>query len=185
MTVASLVISILAMCGVVGNFTWQLSLYLLNGPRIQVRMAVGALGRGGLVTMPVEDVKNLTEAFASFEQQGYTQRILAVHVVNQGRLGVELLDFGIDVPRGVSFKPVRDAITETPMPYVLEPHREGTWAMPFDYVVSLVEASQSTWPNEAHPISAYVRRAGGKKIHAKQKLRMTIQAPGAPWAGSR
>ncbi|GAB3952923.1 hypothetical protein GCM10028832_07630 [Streptomyces sparsus] len=162
------------MCGVVGNLTWQLAQYLLNGPRIQVRMAVGALGRGGSTTVPVENVKSLDETFTALEEQGFTQPILALHVVNHGRLGVELQDFGIDVPKGVRFKPVGDAITETPMPYVLEPHREGMWAIPFNHVVSLAATSQATWPNESHPIRAYVRRAGGKMVYAKHKLRLRL-----------
>ncbi|MFF8486151.1 hypothetical protein ACGFZG_18375 [Streptomyces antibioticus] len=177
MTIASLVISIIALCAAVGNLTWQLALYLLNGPRIRVRMAVGAVGRGGLVTVPVENVKDLTKTFASLEQQGYAQPVLAVHVVNHGRLGVELLDFGIEVPKGVRLKPLADAITDTPMPFVLEPHREGTWALPFHHVVSLVEASQATWPNEAHPVRASVRRAGGRIVYAKQTLRMALPGP--------
>ncbi|MEV5274084.1 hypothetical protein [Streptomyces werraensis] len=118
----------------------------------------------------MENVKNLLDTFASFSQQGFTQPAVVVRVVNRGRLGVELLDFGIDIPKGVSYKPVKDAITETPMPYVLEPHREGVWAMPFDYAVSLAEASHASWPNEAHPIRAFVRRAGGKTVHAKGRL---------------
>ncbi|MGA4801893.1 hypothetical protein [Streptomyces lavendulocolor] len=174
MAVTSLVISIIALCVAVGNLTWQLALYLLNGPRIRVRMEVGAFGQGGLITMPVENVKNLTETFASFEQQGFSEPALVVRVVNHGRLGVELLDFGIDIPKGVSYKPVNDAISETPMPYVLEPHREGVWAMPFHYVVSLTEASQATWPNERHPIRAFVRRAGGKTVRAKKTLTLAL-----------
>ncbi|MFC7841051.1 hypothetical protein [Streptomyces sp. NPDC057382] len=170
MAVTSLVISIVALCVAVGNLTWQLALYLLNGPRIKVRMEVGAFGRGGLVTIPVENVKSLTETFASFEQQGFSETALIVRVVNHGRLGVELLDFGIDIPKGVSYKPVNEAISETPMPHVLEPHREGVWAMPFHYVVSLAEASHATWPNERHPIGAFVRRAGGKTVRAKKTL---------------
>ncbi|MGW1088480.1 hypothetical protein ACWD4L_19675 [Streptomyces sp. NPDC002596] len=176
MALTSLIISIIALCVAAGNLGWQLALYLLNGPRIQVRMEVGAYGRGGLIAIPVESVKNLAETFASFEQQGFSQTALVVRVVNHGRLGVELLDFGIDVPKGVSYKPVAEAISDTPMPYVLEPHREGVWAMPFHYVVSLAEASKATWPNETHPIGAYVRRAGGKTVRAKQTLPLAFES---------
>ncbi|MFF9274706.1 hypothetical protein [Streptomyces griseosporeus] len=168
--------SIIALCVGIGNLTWQMALYLLNGPRIQVRMAVGAFGPGGLVTVPVENVKNLTATFASLAQQGFSRPVLAVHVVNTGRLGVELLEFGIDVPNGASFKLLKDAITETPMPHVLEPHRESTWAMPFEHVAAMASASQAAWPNDANPIRGYVRRAGGKKIHAKHTLRLARSA---------
>ncbi|MFF8292592.1 hypothetical protein ACF068_25625 [Streptomyces sp. NPDC016309] len=172
---ASLIISMIALTVTMANLTWQLALYLLNGPRLQVRMTVGAIGAGGMVTMPVENVRNLDETFRSFAQQGYSQPVLAVEVVNLGRLGVELLDFGVDVSKGASLKPLKDAVTETPMPYVLEPHRQGTWAIPFEYVVRLNEASRAAWPNEPHPIRAFVHRAGGKKVHAKQTLSLDLR----------
>ncbi|MFF7524919.1 hypothetical protein [Streptomyces pseudovenezuelae] len=173
----SLIISIIALCVATANLTWQLALYLLNGPRIQVRMAVGAYGRGGLITVPVEKVADLNETFSSFERQGFSQLVLVVQAVNHGRLGVQLLDFGIDVPKGLSAKPVKDAITETPLPYVLEPHQEGTWAMPFEFGPELIRACRAVWPHEAHPIRGYVHRAGGKKIRSTRSLTLDLRDP--------
>ncbi|MFK0160063.1 hypothetical protein ACIQVK_49405 [Streptomyces sp. NPDC090493] len=174
----SLIISIIALCFTIANVTWQIARFLLEGPRIRVRMKVGAVGRGSLISVPVENVKDLNETFASFESQGFSQLVLVVEVANHGRLGVQLLDFGIDVPKGVSIKVVNDnAITDTPMPYVLEPHQEGTWAMPFEYVENFARTCKETWPREAHPLRAYVHRAGGKKIRAAQSLPLLLTDP--------
>ncbi|MFF3988724.1 hypothetical protein ACFY0B_29550 [Streptomyces sp. NPDC001797] len=172
---ASLIISIIALCIGVANLTWQLALYLLNGPRIRVHMAVGALGRGGMVMASLETVKDLNETFAAFSAQGFERPVLVVKVVNHGRLAVQLLDFGIEVPKGVSAKPLSDAIGETPMPHVLEPHREGTWAMPFEYAADLTRVCLATWPDEPHPIRAYVHRAGGKKIGSAESLPLDLR----------
>ncbi|MFI9649053.1 hypothetical protein ACIHAA_22470 [Streptomyces sp. NPDC052040] len=172
---ASLIISIIALCIGVANLTWQLALYLLNGPRVRVHLAVGALGRGGMVTTPVKTVKDLNETFAAFGAQGFERPVLVVKVVNHGRLAVQLLDFGIEAPKGVSAKPLSDAITETPMPYVLEPHREGTWAMPFEYAADLTRACRAVWPGEVHPLRAYVHRAGGKKICSVESLPLDLR----------
>ncbi len=49
---------------------------------------------------------------------------------------------GIDVPKRVNYKSLTDMI-ETPMPYVLEPHREGVWVMPFQMWFLWVEASRA------------------------------------------
>ncbi|MFF4856468.1 hypothetical protein ACFY2N_16405 [Streptomyces rubiginosohelvolus] len=166
----SLIISIIALCVSISNVAWQLARYLLEGPRIRVRLKVGALGRDNLVSMPVENVKNLNETFASLESRGFTQPVLVVEVVNHGRLGVQLLDFGVDVPKGLSLKVVENIITDTPMPYVLEPHQEARWAVPFEYVANFAMACKETWPSEAHPLRAYVHRAGGKKIRSAQSL---------------
>ncbi|MFJ7230115.1 hypothetical protein ACIQVF_11280 [Streptomyces tendae] len=170
----SLIISIIALCVSISNVTWQVARYLLEGPRIRVHMKVGALGRGGLISVPVENVKDLSETFASFESQGFTQLVLVVEVANHGRLGVQLLDFGVDVPRGASVKVVEDVIADTPMPYVLEPHQEGTWSMPFEYVESFARSCKETWPREAHPLRAYVHRAGGKKIRSARSLPLVL-----------
>ncbi|MFD5430421.1 hypothetical protein [Streptomyces sp. NPDC127084] len=179
MKVASFVLSILALCIGIGNLTWQWALYQLNGPRIRVRMAVGALGPGGLMTFPVEDLRDLTETFDRMAREGFTEPVIVVNAVNTGRLGVELLEFGIDLPKGPSVKWLRDVIGETPMPHVLEPHREGTWAMPFEPAFRVAAATQAVWPNHAHPIRAYVRRAGGEKIHGKHTLRLALPSPEA------
>ncbi|MEW2061127.1 hypothetical protein AB0899_10190 [Streptomyces sp. NPDC007002] len=170
----SLIISIIALCVSIANVTWQAARFLLEGPRIRVLMKVGALGGASLVSAPVENMKNLDETFASWSSQGFTQPVLVVEVVNKGRLGVQLVDFGVDVPKGASVKVIEGVITDTPMPYVLEPHQEATWAMPFEYVVNFANACQGTWPRETHPISAYVHRAGGKKVRSARSLTLKL-----------
>ncbi|MEU2801396.1 hypothetical protein [Streptomyces sp. NPDC007117] len=170
----SLIISIIALCVSISNVTWQLARFVLEGPRLRVHLKVGALGRDNLVSIPVENVKNLDETFASLASRGFSQPVLVVEVVNQGRLGVQLLDFGVDVPKGLSLKVVEGVVTDTPMPYVLEPHQEATWAMPFEYVANFARACKETWPNETHPLKAYVHRAGGKKIRSAQSLPLTF-----------
>ncbi len=179
MKVASFVLSIVALCIGIGNLTWQWALYQLNGPRIRVRMAVGALGPGGLMTFPVENLKDPAEAFGRMAEEGFVEPVIVVNAVNTGRLGVELLEFGVDMPNGPSIKWLRDVIGDTSMPHVLEPHREGTWAMPFEPVVRAAAATQAVWPNKAHPLRAYVRRAGGEKIHGKHTLRLALPSPEA------
>jgi len=52
MSVASLAIGI---CGVVLaslSLGWQAALYVLTGGRVKVKLRVGGLGRGGMVTTP-------------------------------------------------------------------------------------------------------------------------------------
>ncbi|WP_329553667.1 hypothetical protein [Streptomyces sp. NBC_00696] len=169
----SLVLSIIALCVGIANLTWQLALFLLNGPRISVQMKIGAVGRGGMASTPVENVQHLEQQLLSLREQGFGEPVLAIEVVNTGRLGVELLSYGAELSSGISFAPVGEAITETPMPYFLEPHRQATWAMPLSSAVRVVEATKAAFPKEdPGPVRMYVRRAGGKAVYAKRSLRL-------------
>ena len=130
-------------------------------------MRLGAFGAGGLVTVPVAG--NPVQAIQPLRAQGYDNPVVAISVVNRGRQAVELLSFGIEVPKGVAFKPIGEAITTTPMPYLLEPHREATWAMPLELAFNLVKTTKATWPKEnPNPLRMFVIQAGGKKIYSKE-----------------
>ena len=83
-------------CGVVLaslSLGWQAANYVLTGGRVKVRLLVGAVGRGGIVTAPATNLS--LEWLQGLAAQGFSQPIVAVNVANVGRQPVKVERWGL------------------------------------------------------------------------------------------
>ena len=71
----------------IASLSWQFATWKMTGPRVKVTMKGGLLGPGGAVTFPTDAPAN---AVQSAMAQGYTQLVLAVEVVNEGRMATSI-----------------------------------------------------------------------------------------------
>ncbi len=141
MSVISLVVGI---CGVVLaslSLGWQAASYVLTGGRVKVRLRVGGLGNGGMVTAPPNSLRaNWWENLAS---QGFPQPIVAVTVANVGRQPVTVARWGLRSGLGMSLYPAADSIGPR-LPHRLEVGESETWAVNLVPVHAFIQATRET-----------------------------------------
>jgi hypothetical protein len=141
MSDASLAVGI---CGVVLaslSLGWQAANYLLTGGRVKVRLRVGGLGNGGMVTAPPNSLSaNWWEHLAS---QGYQRPIIAVTVANVGRQPVTVARWGLRSGLGMSLYPAADSIGPR-LPHRLEVGESETWAVDLAPVHAFIQAARET-----------------------------------------
>jgi hypothetical protein len=141
MSVASFVLGI---CGVVLaslSLGWQAASYVLAGGRVKVRLRVGGLGNGGMVTATPDSLRaNWWEHLAA---QGYRRPIVAVTVANVGRLPVTVARWGLKSGLGMSLYPVADSIGPR-LPHRLEAGESETWAVDMAPVQAFIQAARET-----------------------------------------
>jgi hypothetical protein len=123
---------------------WQAATYVLTGGRVKVRLRVGGLGNGGLVTAPPNSLSaNWWEQLAS---QGYRRPIIAVTVVNVGRQPVTVARWGLKSGLGMSLYPAADSIGPR-LPHRLEVGESETWAVDLAHVHAFIQAARETMGN--------------------------------------
>ncbi len=139
MNVASLVLGI---CGVVLaslSLGWQAAQYVLTGGRVKVRLQIGALGNGAIVTAAPS---SLHEGWwEQLAEQGYRRPIVAVTVANVGRLPVTVARWGLKSGLGMSLYPAADSIGP-PLPHRLEVGESETWAVDMGAVDAFIRATR-------------------------------------------
>jgi hypothetical protein len=141
MSDASLVVGI---CGVVLaslSLGWQAANYALTGGRVKVRLRVGGLGNGGMVTASPNSLSaNWWNQLAS---QGYQRPIIAVTVANVGRQPVTVARWGLRSGLGMSLYPAADSIGPR-LPHRLEVGESETWAVDLAPVHAFIQAARET-----------------------------------------
>lgn len=121
---------------------WQVSLWLLGGRRIRVRLVHGVIGKGGVVSGPVK--AGAKADIASLRTQGFNgPEVLGVQVINIGRLPVTLTSYTVKVfGGGMSYSPLADSIGPS-LPFRLEAGESETWYVDFKYVRALASSDQA------------------------------------------
>lgn len=120
---------VVGICGVVLaslSLGWQAASYVLSGGRIKVRLLVGAVGNGAMVTGPVD---SMTPGwFEGLAAQGFSQPIVAVSVANVGRQPVKVARWGLESGLGMSLHPSANGIGPS-LPHRLDVGDAATWAV--------------------------------------------------------
>src|SRR5262245_38820541 len=114
----NLVIAVVGLMFGVAAIVWQLATWRLSGARIEVLLKHGALGGGGIaLTWPpgAAATMNLTS-------QGFTHRVLAVEVINKGRMHAYVDSVAAELDNKVQFAHPHGLPANKPLPgFRLEP----------------------------------------------------------------
>jgi hypothetical protein len=141
MSDASLVVGI---CGVVLaslSLGWQAATHVLTGGRVKVRLRVGGLGNGGMVTAPPNSLG--ADWWEQLAAQGYRRPIIAVTAANAGRQPVTVARWGLRCGLGMSLYPAADSIGPR-LPHRLEVGESQTWAVDLAPVHAFLQAARET-----------------------------------------
>ena len=134
-----------AVCGVVLaslSLGWQAASYVLSGGRVKVKLLVGALGNGAIVTGPAENLSaDWLEGLAS---QGFSEPIVAITVANVGRQPVKVARWGLKSGLGMSLWPPANGIGPS-LPHRLEAGDAATWAVDTMTVQAFFQAANQVW----------------------------------------
>ncbi|HEX3961163.1 MAG TPA: hypothetical protein VHZ03_31850 [Trebonia sp.] len=134
-------------CGVVLaslSLGWQAANYVLTGGRVKVRLLVGAVGRGSIVTAP--PAKLSPEWLQRLAAQGFSQPIVAVNVANVGRQPVKVERWGLKSGLGMSLYPTSEEFGPR-LPHRLDVGDAETWAIDLDVVRSFMQTGKETLEN--------------------------------------
>jgi hypothetical protein len=132
-------------CGVVLaslSLGWQAATYVLAGGRVKVRLRVGGLGNGGMVTAPPNSLS--ATWWEQLAAQGYRRPIVAVTVANVGRQPVTVARWGLRSGLGMSLYPAADSIGP-PLPHRLEVGESETWAVDLAPVHAFFRPRANLW----------------------------------------
>jgi hypothetical protein len=170
MSVASLVVGI---CGVTLaslSLGWQAANYVLTGGRVKVRLRVGGLGNGGMITAPSNSLSaNWWENLAS---QGFQRPIVAVTVANVGRQPVTVARWGLKSGLGMSLYPAADSIGPH-LPHRLEVGESETWAVDLVPVHAFIQATRETLgrpESESEPPKSQIGGLGARMAAQKEDI---------------
>lgn len=85
-----------------------------------------------------------------------------------------MVKFGAEIPNGVAYLPEGTTIGDLPLPHLLQPHHEASWALPLDMAQAMVSAASGTWPDkDLSRVRMFVQVAGRQKIYARGSLRLS------------
>ena len=131
---ATLVIAVVGLALSAVAITWQAATFMLTGPRIRVRLREGLRGLGGVMIAP--PTMYTPAGRQVLEQQGYTEAVIAIEVVNRGRLPTTVDRWTIRFGNGAAYLNPGD-LQNPPLPHRLEPHTNATWYAPVENLVLL------------------------------------------------
>ncbi|SCL17741.1 hypothetical protein GA0070616_1348 [Micromonospora nigra] len=163
---------IVAICGLVLaclSLGWQAANYVLTGGRVKVRLRVGAMNAGGMITAHPRNLN--PEWLADIARQGYPQPIVAVEVANVGRLPVTVTRWKLTHARGPSFVPIGESIGK-PLPCRLDVGESETWAVGLDVVANVARAAQAAFKSGGFGIVGAVELADGRERQSIEKIEL-------------
>jgi len=113
---------------------WQAASFFLSGPRVRVHLQEGLRGLGGVVLASPSVYTE--EGGAALERLGFGEPILAVIVVNRGRLPATVGNWSIRFGNGAAYQNPGDPRNPA-LPYRLEPFTSDSWYAPLDHLQQL------------------------------------------------
>lgn len=165
---ASLVIAIVGLALAAASLSWQAATHVLTGGRVRVKLRVGAMSNGAMVTGPPEGLS--PELLADLAAQGYRRPIVAVEVANVGRLPVTVTTWKLTHERGISYAPIGESIGK-PLPFRLEAGEAETWAVDLQTVISLAQTTVETLTSRSGSrIHGVVELADGRSRRTQESL---------------
>lgn len=140
----TLIVAIAGLTLAVVSLGWQAATFVLTGPRVKVNLQQGALGPGGAVVGPVDAGMSATE----LAQQGFTEPILAIEVVNVGRMPTTVTGWHAEFENGMKFTNPQYPLNPA-LPFRLEPQSKATWYVEARSVHATVSASHASGVTKA------------------------------------
>src|SRR4051794_7948983 len=101
----------------VASIVWQAATHVLSGGRAKVAMLIGAVNSGSMITDLADKVS--PQDLDRYAEQGYLERIVAVHVANVGRLPITVTRWTLKPNTGVSATPMGSSAGK-PLPHRLD-----------------------------------------------------------------
>lgn len=147
MNTATLVIAVVGLGLSVLSLGWQAASFFLSGPRVRVHLQEGFRGMGGAVLAPPSVYTD--QGREALERQGFTEHILAVIVVNRGRLPATVGNWSIRFGNGAAYQNPGDPRNPA-LPYRLEPFTSESWYAPVDHLQKLQEVFTDQSETAAH-----------------------------------
>ncbi|GAA3531342.1 hypothetical protein GCM10022419_008070 [Nonomuraea rosea] len=171
MQTVTLVIAIFGAVLGTASFTWQVTTFLLSGARTKTELLIGALGRGGIATGPIDSMTpdNLTRLV----EQGFTTPVIAVRARNIGRLPVTVT--GISLPsslKGMSLS-VPGGMVGPDLPHRLEVGDTETWAIDLEQVMHFLKAGRETFEIDPALVQMWgqVDLGNGRQVRSAESFR--------------
>jgi hypothetical protein len=114
---------------------WSVLVFRLSGPRVKLTLLLGALGRGGIVSIRKLEAFN----FGLLRSQGFDEALLGVEVSNVGRMPTDVTDFGAKFTRGFGFS-LPGYPANPSLPHRMEPHSQARWYIPLAHILATAAA---------------------------------------------
>jgi hypothetical protein len=124
MTAATLIVAVVGVVLAAGSLIWQAMTFVLSGPRVRVTLEAGLAGPGGVMVGPLEAYT--IDGRAALEAQGYTERVVVVRAINDGRSRARVDYWLILFGNQASFSNPLDP-RNPELPYRLEPGESAIW----------------------------------------------------------
>jgi|GEM_PF-1339500 len=176
MTTTTLVIAVVGLGLSALSLGWQAASFLLSGPRVRVHLQEGLRGPGGAVLAPSSIYTD--DGRAALERQGFDEPILAVIVVNRGRLPATVGNWSIRFGNGAAYQNPGDPRNPA-LPYRLEPFTSESWYSPLDHLQQL-QAVFNDQSEAAALVHGVVDLGSRETVSSKDALLVGPQGVRAP-----
>jgi len=155
--IVTLVIAVVGVVLAAATFAWQLAEWKLSGDRVKVQLLLGAIGRGGIVTMP------MGTATAPLVQQGFQELVFVVRAINVGRLPTTVTNYDIEFDNGAAYCRA-GAVINPDLPHRLESQSKADFHTSMDEVQKVLGLVRSRKPDGVDRIRPRVTLASGKTV---------------------
>lgn len=123
---------------------WNLAEFRLSGPRIKAHLMFGALGNGGIASKRGREQPD----WRRMAEQGLTEPLVGIEVVNVGRTPTEVQHFSCDLTGGFGY--ANPALPyNPPLSFKLDPHATKTLWLPLREVLTLAQVIRDTGQRQA------------------------------------
>jgi hypothetical protein len=167
MTALDFTTLVLAMVGAAtGVFAilWNITQFVLAGPRVKVSIKEGITDGFQVVTGPGVWTNQMHRGF------GPMSPIVAIEVTNKGRLPVTISNASAVLSNQMAFSSIED------MNHRLDPYSSYTWRLPADQISTMVTVSHKMGSYTGNKVWGRAALATGKVVKSSQP----IFVPGIP-----
>jgi hypothetical protein len=154
--VVTLVFAVLGVVLAVVSLVWQAVTFLLGGARVKTRLLLGGLGPGGAILWELGD--------ESAELSPEDLPVVAVEVTNSGRTDLDVVGWGLDYGRGLTFIPSPWSPNKE-LPFRLKHGSQQIWFVKREDADHAANAV-----GRAHAVSGFVRLGTGHTERTKEQL---------------
>ena len=154
--VVALVLAVLGIVLAVVSLVWQAVTFFLSGARVKAKLLLGGLGPGGAILWELG-----TEGA---ELSPEDLPVVAVEVTNSGRTDVDVVGWGLDFGRGLTFIP-SPWWPNKELPFRLKHGSQQTWFVKREDADLAANAV-----GHAQTVTGFVRLGTGRTERTRQQL---------------
>jgi hypothetical protein len=166
MSTAALIVAIVSLVLAAGSLAWQAASFALSGARVKVALRHGAVGPGGALTsQPGKfDVRRAAE-------EGFTLEVLAIEIINVGRMGVSVTRIGTRFSNGMGFFETTNRLNPG-LPFRLDPQTNQTFYVSMEPVRAAVYSAQEVLGAGVVRVRGTVELGNGKTVQTGESLQI-------------